>query len=266
MHYLIKVEGEIIAKDKNHIAQNWACKSIGQEPSMSTNYIYEGSTHTVKSDLILDKHTRAVPYAIYYTEKGIKSEFNSNASITVYPGYGAALMYYNENLAEIQKLLDTNIDSHIEESFYKGLFIDVFSILELFLSDVILCLIYHKDKVFDNALKYFKIKKKLNFQILNTEIERKVHNYFFKEIVYHKFDIVNSMFKNILNVSIPDYKNLSKYLHKRNNIVHRYSLSNIDRMRVTIINKNDVQNLINSTNDFVNKLTINIQTALNKFK
>lgn len=266
MNYLIKVEGEIIAKEKNHIAQGWACKSVGQEPSRNTNFIFDEGTHTIKSDLILDKHIRAVPYAIYYTEKGIKSDSNSNAPITVCPGYGAALLYFKENLAEIQKLLDTNIDSHIEENFYRGLFIDVFSTLELFLSDVILCLIYHKDKVYENAIERFKVKKSKNFQTLNKEIEKEVHNYFFKEIVYHKFDTIDSMFKDLLNVSIPDYTNLSKYLHKRNNIVHRYSLSNIDRMRVTIINKKVVQDLINTTDDFVDKLIINIQSALKIIK
>lgn len=261
MGYLIKVEGEIIAKEKNHIAQNWACAGVGQEPSKKTEFLFDEETHTVKSDLVLDENIRAIPYAIYYTEKGIRSE-HAKALITADSGYGPALLYYNENIEEIKKILQININKEIESSFYRGLFIDVFSILELFLSDVLLCLIYHNNGIYKNALKFFGEKRNKNIQIINRELERKVHNYFFKEIVYHKFNFVEKMFKEILNIDIPNYTQLSNCLHKRNNIVHRYSLSGIDRMKVSIINKKDVENLISTTNDFVNKLAISIQSAL----
>ena len=63
---------------------------------------------------------------------------------------------------------------------------------------------------------------------------------------------------------MPDTEDLKPFLYKRNNIVHRYSFSNIDRMSVCIITKNDIQDLINATNMFVDKLIENYNEKLRK--
>ena len=82
-----------------------------------------------------------------------------------------------------------------------------------------------------------------------------LQEYFTKKIVYHKFDKVRSIFKKILQINIPDTDCLkNNFLPKRNNISHRFGFSNIDRMRMTVINKETLNELILCCNEFVDKV------------
>lgn len=251
-HYCIEVEGEIIAYSKKHFAQNWDCRSVGK-PIVDKSYRYDKNTHSVKGNLILDENRRAVPYAIFYTNKGIR--VTEDGDVVANPGYGASFDYFKENIAKIKAQLEVEIPRDIKDSFYKGLFTDVFSSLELFLSDFILCVIYSDIKSYNRAIAYYKLNNERKKEEKNiAKIEKNMHKFFFDEVVYHAFDKVESMFKNILNIEIPDTKDLRLWLHKRNNIVHRYSLSNIDRMSVCVVSKDDVESLLEVSNSFVEQL------------
>lgn len=78
--FLINVDGEIIANDKNHYAQNWACRSISNFVE-DTLYNYDKYQHSVHGNLILDKNIRAVPYAVYTTDKGICTKSTGEISL-----------------------------------------------------------------------------------------------------------------------------------------------------------------------------------------
>ena len=150
--FLITVNGEIIANDKMHYAQNWACKSIGGE--INNDYFdYDRPTKTLKNDLILKSDIRAVPYAVYLTEKGIRLENNGNGDIYCVPGAMAAERCYKSNISEIETSLNVEVPKEIEIYFYNGLLTGIFSILELFLTDVILCLIFTNQEVYERAIQ-----------------------------------------------------------------------------------------------------------------
>lgn len=252
-YYLIKVKGNILANDKLHFAQGWACYGKSEPTHDDSNYYFDEKNHNIESDLILNETRRAVPYAVYLSEKGISIE--STGDISCCPGYQPALEYYKENIAKTLNFLNIEYDNEITQTIYKSLFIDVFSILELLLSDLILCLIYSNEIIFNNAKDYFINKPTNKKNNNNVEmIEQKVHNFFFKNVVYHKFDEVKKIYKKLIGIEIPNFSKLKICLYKRNNIVHRYSFSNIDRMGVTIISKDDVKKLIEFSDNFVNEL------------
>lgn len=250
-HYIITVEGEIIAKNKQHYAQNWVCSDIGS-PISDTTYHYEKSTHTVKGNLILDEDRRAVPYAIYYSKKGICA--TESGHIIAYPWPGAALEYYKEHVNKIKAMLCAEFPDILLDTFYRGLFIEVFSALELFLSDFILCAIYSEETIYNNSLNYYRLKKSIADE---TQIEKKMHNFFFNGVVYHAFDVVHKMFDSILKIEFPNTKDIERLLHKRNNIVHRFSFSNLDRMSISKITKDDIVELLNVVDVFINTLYYN---------
>lgn len=130
------------------------------------------------------------------------------------------------------------------------------------LSDLILCLIYRYDNVLEKALVYYRDKKDKNVTDVECknvkDIEYKVHNYFFQGIVYHRFDLVEELYDSVLGITIPNTYKLRELIHKRNNIVHRNSLSNRDRMTVTKVSLDDVNNLINVVEKFVNELDVEV--------
>lgn len=251
--FLITVTGEIIAKDKNHYAQNWACRSIGKYVD-DHSYHYDQNNHTVQSNLILNKNIRAVPYAIYVTDKGIRTE--SSGEIFCAPGAMAAELCYKDNISEIETLYKVSIPSKIELYLFNGLLTGVLSVLELFLSDVLLCLIYTNRDVYDRAIEYMKnsSNKKGQSRINNLNQDLAIQRHFTEDIVYHRFDKVRLIFKKILGVKFPNTKVFISYLKKRNNISHRFAFSNIDRMKMTEIDLDTLKEFILYCNEFVEKL------------
>lgn len=245
--FLITVDGEIIANDKNHYAQGWACRNIGK-PVKDNPYYYDKYQHAVHGNIILDKNIRAVPYAVYTTDKGICTK--STGEIFAAPGAMAAELCYKDNISDIESLLNVSIPSEIEIYFYNGLLTGVFSVLELFLSDVLLCLIFTNREGYKRALNELQKKGKLH----NSDYDFMIQQYFTKDVVYHKFDETQSLFKRILQIKIPDSKKFEDYLHKRNNIAHRFAFSNIDRMRMTVIDSNTLHKFISLCNEFVDKI------------
>lgn len=261
-HYVIEVRGQILADDKIHYVQNWCCKDLFEPISEKKHAKFDNKTRIVNGDLILNENRRAVPYAIYCTEKGIAAA--SSGDISCAMGYLPAWEYYKENIEEISSQLEFEIPDEVVQVFYRGLFIEVFSTLELFLSDFILCIIYSNGKAFEKAIEYFKDDQNIKYSN-SLKIEKNMHNFFFQGVVYHRFDDVKKMLGNIVEIEMPDYAKLKRFLHKRNNIVHRFSYSNKDRMLLTTINSEDVYELIKASDKFVNQLIENWKVKQENF-
>lgn len=256
--FLITVAGEIIAKDKNHYAQSWACRSIGNSIDNDT-YEYDQNNHAVQSNLILNKNIRAVPYAVYATEKGIRAQ--SPGELFATPGALAAELCYKDNISEIEGILNVKIPSEIEVYFYNGLLTGILSVLELFLSDVLLCLIFTNREVYERTINYMKNEEdKRNKKLIYLDNDLSIQKYFTEGIVYHRFDKTDTIFKNILKIKFPDTKHLQNYIHKRNNISHRFAFSNIDRMEMTVVDLVLLKDFILCCNEFVE----NIMKRINK--
>ena len=256
-YYTIIVKGNMIARTCMHYVQGLTLFGLKKEDiKEEEHYDFDGATLTWKGDLILDEQTRALPYASYLVE-GMAS-FESPGNICIYSTYDAAYNYYKANMKILKDNCSANIDKKIKSQLYKGLLMDVFSILELFLSDLILCLIYTNIDCFNNALNYFLKKKECQSKKNSARtIEQKMHDFFFKGIVYHRFNDVGKMYKEIANIEFPRHNRLQQYLFKRNNIAHRYSLSNQDGMRMIIVNHDDITDLINVSDKFANELIQN---------
>lgn len=250
--FVITVKGEIIANDKNHYAQEWACRTMS--PTIKDNtYNYDPRKRIVRNNLILNKKIRAVPYAAYFSENEISVQ--STGEIIMAPGAMAAELYYKDNISEIEDLFNFKIPSEIEVFFYNGLLTGIFSVLELFLSDVLLCLIFTNSDVYDRALAYMKDQDRKNGKKTNyMDQDLTIQQYFTKGIVYHQFDKVKIIFKRILQIALPDPKNIQYYLHKRNNITHRFAFSNLDRMEMTVINVEILNEFILCCNEFVENI------------
>lgn len=283
---MIRVHGDIVCQECKHYAQGMSAGGIATCDDMyhgnTTNYHFDSCTHEVYGNLILDKSFRSVPYARYIVDGGICgnnisvgglcdlsfTDFNSSSLRTTscfscMSGYEPAFLYYKDNIDEIVEKVGYPIPDEIANAFYYGLFTGTFSVFELFLSDFILCGIFSDSNCFDRAVSY--INKCLNktgnrneIQLDDASIGIKIRDHFTTKVVYHKLDMVKSIFGEILKIGFPNYKNIKDLLHPRNNIVHRYGLANIDRMQVYTANKNDVNELINECNQFVSKLKLSL--------
>lgn len=255
-YFYIKVLGEIIAEgDTPQYAQNWVCGSIGGEPS-DEKFSYNEKEHIVESDLILNSDTRSVPYAFYYTEKGIRGRH-----IVAWPGGGGAYSYFLENMSSIRAEFNNSITKADNESLYNWLFINSFSTLELFLSDLILSYIFSSSECYSRAREFFISENKKCKQTVkeysDEELIGVIRNYFFN-YVYHRFDKVQAMFNSILGDCFPDFHDLNKHLRRRNNLVHRSSMDGLSRMQNTRATREAVSEIIEVTSQFSANLIQNL--------
>lgn len=171
----------------------------------------------------------------------------------------AAELCYKSNISEIETSINVEVPKKIEIYFYNGLLTGIFSILELFLSDVILCLIFTNQEIYERTVEWLLTHNKIKRNNIN---DIKIQEYFTEKIVYHRFDCIEKMFKDIIHVQLPDTDYLKNFfLPKRNNISHRFGFSNIDRMRMTVINKETLNELILCCNEFVKKLMNEINNS-----
>ena len=263
IRFIIRVKGSIIIKDGSHYAQGCGACGIGSLEQYSEMDLLIGTGHSVKSasfvfneneqsvdsDLIVDSNTRIVPYACYVAEKGVVDHTGLlEDSFQLCPGYYPAIHCYRNNIDEIKRLLTLEINTDAEEAFYRGLFLQVYSILELFLSDYLLCGIFNVEGCYERAIRYFTLCLHKHIKESDKMSLCKAVN----ETVFHRFEIVNFMYGYILEKDFPEVGGLQSFLKDRNNFAHRYVFSQKNHMQPQPINRQKVDRLIKACDVFVN--------------
>lgn len=250
--YIIEVKGDIVAKEGCHYAQNWVAMSASEfcDQTGPYEYVYDKVSHSVNGDLILSLKLRAAPYAIYCATKDVSvAADNRNAEIAAAPGFLPAFLYFDEYIAQIKHNLDIQVPDKIRAFYYNGLYVSVFSVLELFLNDVLLCGIFCNESYYKKAISEFGLSESVDQFEIENEIRETI-----TQIVFHKFDKVSKIYKSILGFELPNTDKLKEKIHRRNNIVHRYAITNIDRMRVCDASYDDITNLIDDVVQFVEQI------------
>ena len=191
--------------------------------------------------MILNKKKRAVPYAIYIANGsiGLKDKTSQSAELICMPGFSPALAYLDDYLKEIESYISMRIPSGVVTPFLNGLFVSTFSILELFLSDFLLCGVFSDEENYLRASSVCCRKIGVSALEMENTIRRVISSK-----VFHRLDDIALLFRSVLEISFPDTDQLKRLVHKRHNIVHRYVLSSIDRMTVCDAKEDDIIRLI----------------------
>lgn len=228
--YIVYVKGDVIVTDNTvQCAQDWACYGF-TTPNSVDNYIPQ-EPNEISANLYLSEDRACIPYALYVSEKGI-----SGGGITLFSGYGAAIVYAKTELERIKEALNTNIPLCLQKSFYKGLYIECFSCIEQFLCDFLLCGIYNISGCYQRAEEFRNGKTSENRK-------QDLHTFYFS-FVYHQFDKTAKMYKKVLGIELPDMSFFKSQIIIRNDIVHRTSLNKLDRMTFRYISKCNIEEMI----------------------
>lgn len=261
MSYTITVKGSIIVKEGIHYAQGWGAMGIASlgtgddcfESIESKPIAYNVISHTIDSDLVIDKESRLTPYATYCAEGGLavaSGMLCPNVDVSCTPGYYPAIRYYHQNMGEIRRSLCAEVGVRVEDAFLRGLYISVFSVFELFLCDYLLCGIFNVEGCFERALVELKVEKEVGPELLEKRLMEKVNSQ-----VFHRFKDVKVLFKKILKKHLTiSKKELQKELDKRNDLVHRYVFTKENHMNIISVSREEVENLINKFNRIVDSL------------
>lgn len=256
--------GDIVATNCVHHAVDWICYGVSDSfDNIVDNAEYNEFKHSYTGNLFLDAKRKAVPYAIYVAHNDIQCCENSDV-VCHLDGGSSALYYLNDNLEGIKEKLTTAKQEHLNNSllstFYNALLIECYSSLELFLSDFVLGKVFTSEDKFIKAQNYCQKKKQTSVNLSVDSIVTRIRNFFTGSFIFHRLDKTKELFR-ALDLLYPDNdNNIRKFLHLRNNIVHRVSISNIDRMRVTNASEEDVSTLVNAVEQFSQEiLTVNAE-------
>lgn len=252
--YIIEVFGNIIAMEGKNYAQEYTASSqadINLANALSHSSEYVENQHKILGNLVLDKKKRAVPYATFWAhgDVGIANEAKSGTDLYCSPGFFPAFAYFKEYIKEVEDSLKVVVCDEIKELYYNGLYISAFSVLELFLCDFLLCGVFANDMYYSKALIKLNIKDDADQYKIEKTIKDTVNR-----IVYHRFSEVEELYIAIFGFGFPNYDELKKQIFRRHNIVHRYALSNRDRMTVCTASYEDVEKLIETVVGFVDEM------------
>ena len=259
--YKIEVLGDIIIRDGHHYAAEWVCFGAGGPKSqrdienLYDDYSparFDPATHVINGNLELSNKRMAVPYAIYVARGDIILDTRAKDAFDACGGsIYATFAYWNESLSSIRERLGISVSEALQSTICNELYIECFSSLELLLCDLLLSMVYSDSKYYEKAIEYWRLND--NKPRNNIDIEQRVHKSF-SELVYHQFDKVERLFFTITKIELPSTNTLKNCLHKRNNIVHRRSFSNLDRMTITDATISDVEALVVTMESFSNEL------------
>jgi hypothetical protein len=246
--YIIQVSGSVVAKEGKHYTQNWVACACSEGNIELTPFVYSEKKHSIIGDVFFDKKRRAVPYALYVANGsvGIQEGAGPDVDLSCYPGFYPAFAYFYEYIEEVRMGVDVLVEERIRDMYLNGLYIGAFSVLELFLCDFLLCGVFFKEAYYQNALRMLGVGENPDQYV----VEEKIKNVVYRK-VFHNFEEVEELFQGIFDFGFPDWKEFKKRIYRRHNIVHRYALSNKDRMTVCDATSDDVRDLIETIGVFV---------------
>ncbi len=246
--YIIQVSGSVVAIEGKHYTQNWVACACSEGNIEQTPFVYSEKKHSIIGDVFFDKKRRAVPYALYVANGsvGIHEGAGPDADLSCCPGFSPAFAYFHEYVDEIRTALEVQVEEKIRDLYLNGLYIEAFSVLELFLCDFLMCGVFLKETYYQNALCVLGVGENPDQYV----VEEKIKNVVYRK-VFHNFKDVEKLFRGIFDFGFPDWKELDKRIYRRHNIVHRYALSNKDRMTVRDATCDDVRDLIETIVVFV---------------
>ena len=180
---------------------------------------------------------------------------------------------FNNAIADIEKLLNTSIDSTVKNSFYRLLYANVITALETYLADAFINtvlsnpsfvrrLVETTPKFKEEKIIFSDIYKSIsNIEVKISEyIEIKVREYL-ADFIWHNLAVVGKMYKDTLSIRFPDNMGaIYKAIVIRHDIVHRNGKDKSGEEK--IISQQDIMNLIAK----IEELVQHIDSSLNELK
>jgi len=167
-----------------------------------------------------------------------------------------------DNLNNIKRLLDIELNDDLKQNLYKMLFVNVVTTLETFLADAFINTVLNNRELLKNFVcscpDFANRKFSLNqiFDRFDT-IENEVKTYLL-DLIWHNIAKVSKMYKTTLNIDFPkDIKTIFRGITKRHDIVHRNGKTKDGD--TIVVSRDEVVELMDKVNEFAEE----IDTAFN---
>lgn len=170
----------------------------------------------------------------------------------------ARITEYYHNFAgailDIEKLLETEVDSSVSPVFHRMLFVNAITALETYLSDAFINSVVNTPKLmrrFIETTPEFRSEKVALSQVFDAveKIEQKARSYLI-DVVWHHLDRVKPMYRDTLGIDFHDDMGpLFKAVLVRHDIVHRNGKTKLGGE--IIVTRDEIGSLLRQIEGFV---------------
>lgn len=256
MGNVVLVKGNIVGMAGSHVARNFVCPVPDSYQSAAMSVI--------DGDLILDEHSRILPYCIYAATRGISTLGLDTLQITPHPSN--VFLLFKQEINKIQELLQVAIPQHLKSDLNRLLYISVVGALESYITELLCSFVMGEKEFFDAFIEKSQVRIPLSkLEESASDIPQTIHKAI-HEFNAHDLRKMNNLYKAVLKISFPDYGDLSSKIKTRHDLVHRNGYEVKDRtIKYIEITPDMIVELISICNVFTEQLMSNLQTLIEKW-
>ncbi len=256
MRNIFLVKGNIIAESGIHFARNW----VALAPESVTDDVVK----IKNGDLILTDENSSISYYEYWATGGI-SALGYNQICLVSPS--SILSLYQGEIERIQRLEEMNVPDHLQSTHLRHLYIAVIGALELFLTELLSCLVLGDNSFFCAFIKNSKIKIRLNqIEDVSKNMVRTVHD-IIHDMNSHRLDVIKETYCSLFSIDFPPIDKMGKIIKIRHDFVHRNGYTKQDTsINFVKISNDELDTAINVTNEFVYSLYERLEDAIKQWE
>lgn len=253
---IVLVKGSIIGMSGCHVARNFVC--------LVPDSWQNAALSIIEGDLILDEHSHILPYCIYAATGGISTLGLGTLQITPHPSN--VFLLFQHEVYKIQELLQVPIPQHLQSDHNRLLYISIVGALESFITELLNSFVMGDKYFFDAFIEKSQVRIPISkLEESASDIPQTIHKAI-HEFNAHDLRKMNNLYKAVLNISFPDYGELSSKIKTRHDLVHRNGYEVKDRIIKYIdITSDMIIELINTCNIFTEQLMNNMQTLIEKW-
>lgn len=256
MRNIFLVKGNIIAESGIHFARNWV--------ALAPEIVADNVVKIKNGDLILTDENSSISYYEYWATGGIAA-LGYNQICLVSPS--SLLSLYQDEIERIRKLEEINVPDHLQSTHLRHLYIAVIGALELFLTELLSCLVLGEETFFRAFIKNSKNKIRLNqIEDASKNMVRTVHD-IIHDMNSHRLDVIKETYCSLFTIEFPAIDKMGKIIKLRHDFVHRngYTKQNTSINYVKITN-DELDTAINVTNEFVSSLYERLDNAIKQWE
>lgn len=257
MKDLVYVNGNIVAKSGRHLAKEWI--------ALAPDVYKENAVKIIEGDMYLDDKNQFWSFFSYAAKNGITSY--DNGGIEVIPSPNNIKELFDNDIKKIKELLDIHVPEHLKSDQNRHLYIGIISDFELFLTELLSCLVLGNEQYFNLFIE--KTDCALSLNLSKEELHNaplKIYRYIHKNINYHRLNDIGEMFTTVFNIDFPNYDRLQQMISTRHDLAHRggYTLKEHYIVHVNI-SKEMVCKLIKECGLFIDSLMEALQNSISKW-
>ena len=250
MRDIVLVKGNIIGKSGNHVIKGWV--------ALASCEIEKDAVEVIEGDLFLDKNYSTKPYYIYVSTGEVTAIANN--CICVLPHPSMVLKLYKDEIGKIHELMNVPVPEHLKSTYYRQQYIDVIGSIELFISELMSCLVLGQKDFYDAFISNSAYKIPLNkIEECANNMQKTIYKLIHSE-VSHRLDKMEEIYHGVFNVDFPPLGKISEKIKTRHDLVHRNGFQVKDKsLKYVNISAEDILSLINVSNEFVDALYMSFE-------